>query len=527
MILGYTRLMSALFTLGLLAVLAGCSNSQTEAPEPLSITVTPESSSVLIEGEVALSAQLAGEAADEAEVEWSADGGTLSSATGAGTTWQAPATGGTYSITGKATTEDDSAETDVNVDVEDPCADLDPCSIIRTLDELQGIEDDLSSHYFLLNDIDASETSGWNGGEGFEPIGSEADPFTGSLDGLGNTVAGLFIDRPGSDYVGLFGAVGIGAEMRDIRLELDVTGNRYTGGLAGQNLGGNITGAQIDGSVVGENSTGGLVGENARVSSPADPGAISDSSSNASVQGANRVGGLVGSHASSLISIESSFGTGAVEGAYRVGGLVGHTNGGIISNSFSSGDVTATRYVGGLVGTASYGPVLDSYSTGAVTGTELYVGGLVGDSNRGDIDTSFSTGPVEGMGNVGGLVGRNTNQGTIDDSYSLSDVTGDEQVGGLVGLNNPDSTVGRTYSAGGVSGTTEVGGLIGSADDANDIADSYWDTDTSGLNDSDGGTGKSTAQMKQSATFAGWDFGSIWSIDEGADYPDLIGNERE
>ena len=52
------------------------------------------------------------------------------------------------------------------------------------------------------------------------------------------------------------------------------------------------------------------------------------------------------------------------------------------------------------------------------------------------------------------------------------------------------------------------------------ITNCFWDTETSGQTTSaGGGTGKTTYEMSQQATFTGWDFTSIWSIDEGSSYP--------
>jgi len=53
------------------------------------------------------------------------------------------------------------------------------------------------------------------------------------------------------------------------------------------------------------------------------------------------------------------------------------------------------------------------------------------------------------------------------------------------------------------------------------IHNSYWDIETSGQSSSDGGEGKTTAEMKQQATFIGWDFTNIWDIIEGVTYPYL------
>ena len=59
---------------------------------------------------------------------------------------------------------------------------------------------------------------------------------------------------------------------------------------------------------------------------------------------------------------------------------------------------------------------------------------------------------------------------------------------------------------------------------------SFWDTQTSGMTTSEGGTGKTTAEMQTQNTFtdAGWDFvgedvngtDDIWDI-EGTNYPNL------
>ncbi|GAJ16266.1 unnamed protein product, partial [marine sediment metagenome] len=80
------------------------------------------------------------------------------------------------------------------------------------------------------------------------------------------------------------------------------------------------------------------------------------------------------------------------------------------------------------------------------------------------------------------------------------------------------------YSAGAVIGDGDVGGLIG---DDGTATDCFWDTETSGMDTSDGGTGKTTAQMKTEVTFtdAGWDFEAIWTICSGINdnYPCLVG----
>jgi hypothetical protein len=198
-------------------------------------------------------------------------------------------------------------------------------------------------------------------------------------------------------------------------------------------------------------------------------------------------------------------------------------------------NITGASFVGGLVGANWEGTVSDSYSSGTVTGSatsktisyEEDVGGLVG-SNTGTVSNSYSTGSVTGNVKVGGLTG--FNWGTVSNSYSTANVTGDWLVGGLVAMN--PGTVDSSYSTGNVTSDGEVGGLV--ANNYGIVSDSFWDIQTSGQTISDGGTGKTTAEMKNIATFSGaaWDIiavanpgdrnlAYIWNIVNGFTYPFL------
>ncbi len=235
-------------------------------------------------------------------------------------------------------------------------------------------------------------------------------------------------------------------------------------------------------------------------------------------------------HTSSTATI-SSLGMlgGSISGAREVGGLVGY-NIGTISNSYTTGSVTGSHSVGGLVGSNSYGgsssgTISNSHATGSVMGSggsKNYLGGLVGFNYQlTTISNSYATGSVETpySGRVGGLV--SVNYGTISNSYATGSVTSpSNEAGGLVAYSS-GGTISNSYATGRVTGSSgDVGGLVGSGYGA--ISSSYWDTQTSGRASSDGGTGKTTAQMYQQATFVGWDFVTIWEIDEGNGYPAFI-----
>ncbi|HPS02227.1 MAG TPA: GLUG motif-containing protein [Candidatus Sumerlaeota bacterium] len=68
-----------------------------------------------------------------------------------------------------------------------------------------------------------------------------------------------------------------------------------------------------------------------------------------------------------------------------------------------------------------------------------------------------------------------------------------------------------------------MGGFIGNGNAIN-ITSCYWDVETSGQATSAGGAGavgKTTAEMKRQASFAGWDFTNVWGIAEDLTYPYL------
>ena len=65
--------------------------------------------------------------------------------------------------------------------------------------------------------------------------------------------------------------------------------------------------------------------------------------------------------------------------------------------------------------------------------------------------------------------------------------------GGLVGSNQTEGHITHCYSTGAVFGNSD--GLIGHNFSGN-VTYCFWDIQTSGLTESDGGTGKTTAEMQ-------------------------------
>jgi len=263
--------------------------------------------------------------------------------------------------------------------------------MVMTLEQLNAVRNNLTSHYKLGADIDASETADWNGGEGFEPIGGNgnaASQFTGAFDGAGHVIRNLTVNRPMTDFVGLFGIVGSGGIVIDVGL--------------------------VEGSVTGNNATGGLVGYGVAGSS------ISSSYTSVSVNGSVHVGGLAGRYDG---AVSDSYVTGPVSGTAAVGGLAGNLEGAEVIRSYASGEVSASGgHAGGLAGISLGSTIIQSYAIGAVSGIDT-AGGLVGMTDYGLIRQSYASGAVSGSSYAGGLVGSN-NGALIEQSFWDQETTG-------------------------------------------------------------------------------------------------------
>ncbi|MEC1787311.1 immunoglobulin-like domain-containing protein [Schinkia azotoformans] len=434
---------------------------------------------------------------------------------------------------------------------------------IATADQLNNVRNHLDKHFVLLNDIDLSGYANW------DPIGDSFAKFNGTFDGAGFEISNLTIDTM-FRHAGLFEYADHSSTLENIILtDVNIKQTAFfvaAGSLVGFHEG-TIRNSSVSGEIVGMSDVGGLVGIS-------DGGVISNSFSTASVDGFGNLGGLVGRSNNS--EIEDSHATGSATGLLSVGGLVGQSNdskiidshatgtitggqqdvGGLVGssayseivNSYATGTVTsANEEVGGLVGSSTSSTITNSYATGTVTSNLNLVGGLAGSSTNSTITNSYATGTVTGSMDVGGLVGRsdgseievsyatgaitadNGNVGglvgfsvnsKIKDSYATGSATGNLDVGGLVGMNTNSSIIEDSYAMGLVTTNgTSKGGLVGQ--NLGQVANSYYDSETTGQSDTGKGEPKTTAEMKQQATYYGWDFTNTWAIQVGTHYPTL------
>ena len=211
----------------------------------------------------------------------------------------------------------------------------------------------------------------------WDPIGSDSRRYSGTFNGDGHTISGLYIKNTSSDtdYQGLFGYVS--GTVKDLSVSGSVSGSVSSddslsgspvGGVVGWNFGGTVTGCAFSGSVKGSGPDSGRI----------------------------YVGGVVGYN--SFGTVTNCYNTGNVSvtssDISNVGGVVGYNHGGRVENCYNTGDVTGGSYVGGVVGQNSDGTSVSA-----------------------SVTNCYNTGEVSGNSNVGGVVG--DNGGTVTDCYFL------------------------------------------------------------------------------------------------------------
>jgi len=350
--------------------------------------------------------------------------------------------------------------------------------IITTAAQLDNVRNGLNKYYRLNNNIDltsylASGGAGYAkwGTAGWLPIGTNSTPFTGSFDGNGYKITGLWINRSSTNYMGLFGYIK-GATIAKLGVMIAAAGiisSWYAGGLAGYAVDGNIINCYTTGNV-----------------------------------------------------------TATIRYA---GGLVAYVEGGNITNCYATGNISGTDS-GGLAGRLGNGNITNSYATGNVTNTTDYVGGLVGSfGSNSSITNCYATGNISGRSYIGGLVGwQSASLGAhsnIVNSYATGNVSGtSNSIGGLVGVQYPDSNnsncvITNCYAIGNVKGSNGVSGLVGSQQGSGSkiITNSYryqfatindvvrTENTPNGIH---GGIKTSTQLNTQSTyTSAGWTFSAV------------------
>ena len=219
----------------------------------------------------------------------------------------------------------------------------------------------------LMNDIvlndgtfDANGTytpgSSSKAAEEWTPIGKYTDdndktPYTGTFDGQGHTIKGLYVNSASDAYVGLFGCLE-GAAVRNLTVDGYVQGYKTAGGIAGY----------------------------------ASNAAIENCSNHCSVFGGSdsMLGGIAGLNFDGAKIIDCyNVGTIRNSNVYEACGGIVWGNAGTVSNCYNVGTISGNVYDGEIVGSNS-GTVENCYY---LAGTNL---NAVGQSNNGNITKTES-----------------------------------------------------------------------------------------------------------------------------------------
>lgn len=179
-----------------------------------------------------------------------------------------------------------------------------------------------------------------------------------------------------------------------------------------------------------------------------------------------------------------------ITGGSRVGGICGSLSDGNIENCMVTGDISGYQYVGGIVG----------------------VGGEWNNDNSSISQCASSGNIIATDGKVGGILGYRYGSCSIENCYSIANVKAE------------GSYSSSAYGIGGSSENCYFAGTVSGADinyvyPIGSNTNSYYDSEKTKISGKPGAL--TTKQMKQQASFQGWDFDNIWTIQEGVDYPKL------
>lgn len=191
-----------------------------------------------------------------------------------------------------------------------------------------------------------------------------------------------------------------------------------------------------------------------------------------------------------------------------------------VSNLFvniSKKGITGGSSVGGICGSLSYGNIENCMVTGDISGGS-YVGGIVGRNsdnyyNSSIISQCASSGNIiANSGSVGGILAYQNGACSIENCYSIANVkTEGPYYSEAYGIG---SSAENCYFAGTISGAN-----INYVYPIGSNTNSYYDSEKTKISGKSGAL--TTKEMKQQASFQGWDFDNIWTIQEGVDYPKL------
>ena len=191
----------------------------------------------------------------------------------------------------------------------------------------------------MTADIDFNTTVDNN----FTPIGTINDGFYGTFDGQGHTISGIRINKPGDDYLGVFGYLGTttsGVLKNLVVRNSSIDGDSHVGVIAGKLEGGDIGTGIIENCHVGDDVTikgclyvGGIAGISNKATIGVCTCAATIIGKNCSGNDAYKLGGIIGEISGGTTLYNNIF-TGTISGDLwkNIGAIVGNNANGDLNN---------------------------------------------------------------------------------------------------------------------------------------------------------------------------------------------------
>ncbi|QDY44822.1 hypothetical protein HF394_02495 [Planococcus glaciei] len=273
---------------------------------------------------------------------------------------------------------------------------------------------------------------------------------------------------------------------------IDGKSSQYAGGIAGQLWSSSsVINANNTGNINYGSKGGGIIGwlNSSAVSDSYNEGEISSTVSSSDG------GGIVGRASNSIIKKTHNIGDISNSASSSTGGgIVGNISGSTsVINSYNEADVIVKASAGGIIGSQNTSSVISqSYNTGNISGSNA--GGISGWFYGATILDSFNIGAVKAVYYAGGIVA-DGQKGTIKNTYNSSLVN-----------------AGTSYQA-------TAGGIAGEYEGT--IENSYY-LDIAqkgvGIGNAEGTFKKNFNELKERSTFEGFNFTSIWTIQDGSSF---------
>lgn len=298
-----------------------------------------------------------------------------------------------------------------------------------------GEEGYASAYYIMTNNIslnDISNVENWatEAPENeWTPIGIAEHKFSGTFDGNGYEIKGIYINKTG---------------------ETEADSN--------QGLFGFVDGATISNFTIGDSY----------------------------VRGYHNVGTFIGN--GNNVTIKNCINKGILNGTRCAGGIAGIISNSTINDCYNCGLLNGDAYIGGVSGKGISSTFKQCYNLGTIGNEKASSGiaGICGYSDGTTITVCGNLGQISGnYSDVGGITGCMSNDSVVECCYNIGAIKGNGAIGGIVGFIREDSEVvkscinygsisqlGNEPNTGGICGHLNSGSTLSKCINVGTITDS-------------------------------------------------------